>query len=88
MPTNIEKLSDAEPTRVAVKRKGVNPYDIRDGEMLPCIGGPINGELRKVFLLFQFPGGDMPSSMMRVGGEHWYCLNAQKRQWIYQEPKP
>lgn len=54
--------------------------DFRDGELLRCVGGPVDGRLYKVGVLF----GYLPSTCLRVG-DSWYRLDIEKRQWIYEE---
>jgi hypothetical protein len=55
---------------------------LRDGDMLPCHGGPLDGQHRRVSAVLPFPPFDgVVSSMFHLIGNDWYCLNKPERRW-------
>lgn len=59
-----------------------NPYKIKDGELLPIIGGPHDGLYRKVSVIIPTMAGGVPSSALMFG-PHQYRLDSENRRWVY-----
>lgn len=55
---------------------------LKDGELLPIVGGPHNGGEAPVKMLFLFVGGGIPSRWHRFGKD-WYMLDKDNRRWVY-----
>ena len=62
---------------------------LHDGDVLPMVGGPLDGVEREVRFVFPFlNGGLAPSgwSFTISDNTHFYTLDTAQRQWTYQEP--
>lgn len=57
-------------------------HTFEDGDLLLLVGGPYDGEYRKVSVIFPFLDGGVPSSLLTLGDE-WYSLDQENRQWVY-----
>jgi hypothetical protein len=58
--------------------------DYVDGELLPCIGGPIDGEKNPVSLLF----GKLPNAGFDLKDGTKYVRDDSKRSWVVWESVP
>lgn len=59
-----------------------NPFNIRDGEVLPVVGGPHHGAERGAAVLFPFIDGGLPAAICRIG-QAVYELDQKNRRWVY-----
>jgi hypothetical protein len=57
---------------------------IHDGDILPMIGGPKDGEDRRVDFLFEFLNGGVAPAAVSYG-QHFYRLDHERRAWVYVE---
>ena len=64
------------------KKKLDGQVKFEDGEMLPLVGGPHNGENAPISIIFPFLDGGVPSSLYNYKG-CFYSLNRKKRCWEY-----
>lgn len=62
-----------------------NPHNLQDGEVLPLVGGPYDGDERAVSVLLPELDGGLPANVLAIGSS-CYTLNAEKRQWEYMPP--
>ena len=60
----------------------INTHDIRDGEVLPVVGGPLDGETRAISVLFPNLDGGVPAAGF-MHGQDWYRLDAKDRRFVY-----
>lgn len=66
------------------------PRAIKDGEPLPMIGGPLDGERYRVEFALPFLNGGIAPGAVSFGpreSRYFYVLDHERRAWVYQ-PNP